>query len=500
MAGSDDMSRDKTEECSSQEQHAGAQGHSHTIRIDESVNIGNYMQPDDIWGVINATRPPSQEELDAILETARGLKGLNDRQLAALLAIEDADMMERMFQAAREVKETVYGRRLVFFAPLYLSNYCTNNCLYCGFRHDNKDLTRTRLSPEQIREEVSVLLAEGHKRLLLVAGEDPRQSSIEYLEESISAVYGTHTEDGEIRRVNVNAAPMTVEEFRRLKECGIGTYQIFQETYHPETYAYMHPSGMKSKYMWRLTALDRAIEAGIDDVGIGPLFGLYDFRYECLALLSHIRYLEAKFGIGPHTISIPRLEPALNAPVAIDPPYRVSDMDFRKIVASLRLAVPYTGLILSTREQPELRDELFALGISQLSAGSCTSPGAYQKKAQHAPEAEQFEIGDTRSLAELIETLSEKGYIPSFCTACYRLERTGDRFMSLAKTGDIGHMCLPNAILSFQEYLLDHATPEAREAGERLIDEQLGELPETHRQRVRMMLDALREGKRDLYV
>ena len=474
--------------------------HSHNIRIDESVNIGGYMQPDQIWGILNEVKPPDQEELDSILETARALRGLDDRQLAALLAVTDAGMMEQMFQAAREVKQTVYGKRVVFFAPLYLSNYCTNNCLYCGFRHDNKDLTRTHLEPEQIREEVAVLLAEGHKRLLLVAGEDPRKSSIEYLEEAISAVYGTHTEDGEIRRVNVNAAPMTVEDFRRLKACGIGTYQIFQETYHPETYKYVHPSGKKADYLWRLTALDRAIEAGIDDVGIGPLFGLYDFRYECLALLSHIRYLEAKFGIGPHTISIPRLEPALNAPVAVEPPHPVSDTDFRKIVAALRLAVPYTGMILSTREQADLRDELFALGISQISAGSCTSPGAYKKKAQHAPEAEQFEIGDTRSLAELIETLSEKGYIPSFCTACYRLERTGDRFMSLAKAGDIGHMCLPNAIISFQEYLLDHATPEAREAGERLIDEQLEELPETHRQRVRLMLDALREGKRDLYV
>lgn len=476
------------------------ESHPHTIRIDKSVDIGDHMQPEDITAVLDAAKAPTVDELDTILEAARGLKGLNLAELASILAIEDEHMMERVFETAREVKETVYGRRLVFFAPVYLSNYCTNNCLYCGFRRDNRELNRIRLTPDQIREEVKVLLAEGHKRLLLVAGEDPGKSPIEYLEEAISAVYGTHSDDGEIRRVNVNAAPMTVGEFRRLKACGIGTYQIFQETYHPETYKYVHPSGMKADYMWRLTAVDRAIEAGIDDVGIGALFGLYDFRYECLALLSHIRYLEAKFGIGPHTISVPRLEPALNAPVAIDPPHPVSDMDFRKIVAALRLAVPYTGLILSTREQADLRDELFDLGVSQLSAGSCTSPGAYGKKAQHAPEAEQFEIGDTRSLAELIETLSKKGFIPSFCTACYRLERTGDRFMSLAKTGDIGHMCLPNAILSFQEYLLDHATPQTREAGERLIHEQLDELPPMHQQRVRVMLGALREGKRDLYV
>lgn len=458
------------------------------------------IERNEIEEILKDSAKPSRLEIESILDKARALKGLSLSEFASLLALEDLDLLEQVFLAAREVKEKVYGKRLVFFAPLYVSNYCANNCLYCGFRRDNKDLERRCLTVDEVREEVEILLAEGHKRLLLVFGEHPHYSGIDYMEEVISAVYSVRTPDGEIRRVNVNSAPLTVEDFRRLKACGIGTYQLFQETYHPSIYKYVHPSGPKANYEWRLTAINRAFEAGIDDVGIGVLFGLYDYKYECVAMLAHIRSLEENFGIGPHTISVPRLEPALNAPLAAKPPYPVTDFEFRKIIASIRLAVPYTGIILTTRERPEFRDELFALGVSQISAGSVTSPGGYKRRQKHAPEAEQFEIGDTRSLEELVATIIKKGYIPSFCTACYRLKRTGDRFMSLAKTGNIGQMCLPNAILSFEEYLLDHATPSTRAAGQKVVDKSLEELPAEMRTRTRRLLEELRSGKRDLYV
>ncbi|MGB9619359.1 MAG: [FeFe] hydrogenase H-cluster radical SAM maturase HydG, partial [Armatimonadota bacterium] len=379
-------------------------------------------------------------------------------------------------------------------------NVCANNCLYCGFRKDNKELVRRVLTLDEIRREVEILLSEGHKRILLVAGEHPTRSGIDYIEKAVDTIYRTRVGNASIRRVNVNCAPLSVEDFRRLKACKIGTYQCFQETYHLPTYKLMHPSGPKADYLWRLYAPDRAMEAGIDDIGIGALFGLLDFRYEVMAVLMHAQYLDRKFGVGPHTISVPRLEPALNAPVANNPPYAVDDDDMRRIVSCLRLAVPYTGIILSTRERPEFRNELIGLGVSQISAGSRTSPGGYYDAKAHKPEAEQFSIGDDRSLAEVMCQLCKDNYIPSFCTACYRSGRTGQKFMGLAKKGDIHKMCEPNALLSLKEYLLDYATGETRAEGERVLAECLEDLSPSIRRLTMELLARIEQGERDVYV
>lgn len=446
--------------------------------------------------LLKKTKGLSTEALGQIIKKALDLKGLTLEETAALLNCEEAVVISGILAAARKTKEAIYGRRLVLFAPLYVSNYCVNNCMYCGFRKDNKNIKRKVLSQHEIQDEVLALEKEGHKRILLVAGEDPRTANIDYLEQTIATIYATKIGKGEIRRLNVNAAPLSRDDFKRLKKTGIGTYQLFQETYHQETYKAMHPAGPKKDYEKRIEAMDLAMQAGIDDLGIGVLFGLYDYRFEVLALLSHAQYLDKKYGVGPHTISVPRVEPAEGAPAANNPPYKVSDNDFKKLVAVLRLAVPYTGLILSTREKPELRNEVFGLGISQISAGSRTNPGGYSK----AESTEQFSLFDSRSLLEVIKDISKMGYSPSFCTACYRLGRTGQDFMDLAKPGLIQKFCLPNSLLTFKEYLIDYGDEEVQNLGATVINEQLNDIPDEKVKKIAQeKLAQLETGKRDLY-
>ncbi|MBN3033871.1 MAG: [FeFe] hydrogenase H-cluster radical SAM maturase HydG [Candidatus Saganbacteria bacterium] len=434
-----------------------------------------------------------------ILAKARETKGLTPAETAVLLQCEDKGLIQQILQAAKHVKEEIYGKRLVLFAPLYVTNECINNCLYCGFRKDNTSLTRKTLSLDELAEEVTILEDMGHKRILMVFGEHPRHSNIDFIEKSIARAYATKSKKGEMRRINVNLAPLSLEDFKRLKAAKIGTYQAFQETYHRETYKYLHPSGKKADYDWRVTAFDRAQQAGIDDIGAGVLFGLYDYKFEVLALQYHSMHLEKEYGSGPHTISVPRLEPALNAPAANCPPHPVSDEEFKKLVAIIRLAVPYTGMILSTREAPALRDELVGLGISQLSAGSRTYPGGYKDQLAHVEVEEQFQIEDTRPLDQVIYDLCKIGYIPSFCTACYRLGRTGENFMGFAKTGFIRNFCTPNALLTFKEYLLDYALPATRELGERVFKEHLDKLPENIREKTLAKCRELEAGERDRY-
>ena len=432
-----------------------------------------------------------------ILATARELGGLEMDEVAALTSISDPDLLGELFATAREIKEAIYGARLVLFAPLYVSNLCDNDCLYCAFRAKNSALTRRALDTAEIRREVELLIDQGHKRVLLVAGESYPMQGFSYVLDAIAAIYSVHGGNGEIRRVNVNVAPLSVDEFRALKSTGIGTYQLFQETYHRQTYQAVHVGGKKRDYDWRVTAMHRAMEAGIDDVGIGVLFGLFDWRFEILALMQHVRELERAYGVGPHTLSMPRLEPALGSDVAQAPPFPVSDVDFRKLVAILRLAVPYTGMIMSTRETPNIRRETFALGISQISAGSRTNPGGYADE-EHFDEA-QFQLGDHRDLDEVIRSVAGLGYVPSFCTGCYRLGRTGADFMDLAKPGLIKQHCDPNALSTFLEYLLDYGSPETRAVGEGLITEKLASLDNGSRSRPEDMLRQVRAGERDVF-
>lgn len=432
-----------------------------------------------------------------VISKGRELKGLNLDEVAVLLQCNDPEILDEMFHAAREVKEGIYGNRLVLFAPLYISNLCHNDCRYCAFRVRNKKVKRRALTQEEIADETLHLVREGHKRILVVAGESYPDEGLEYIFKTIATVYGIKEDKGEIRRVNVNIAPLTVEEFRELKACKIGTYQLFQETYHVPTYRKMHVSGPKANYAWRITAPGRAFEGGINDVGVGILFGLYDYRYEILALMQHIRRLEKTCGVGPHTISVPRLEPADGSEIAEHPPYPVSDNDFKKIVAILRLSVPYTGIIMSTRETARMRAETFALGVSQISAGSRTNPGGY---TEGESATAQFQLGDHRSLDEVILDVTRMGYVPSFCTGCYRLGRTGADFMDLAKPGLIKKFCLPNAILTFKEYLTDYASPETRKAGLEAIKKNLKDIPSKSRMvETKKRLTRIEGGERDLY-
>lgn len=464
--------------------------------------IKDFIDDAKIEAILDRAKNPDPQRVREIISKALELKGLSPEDVAVLLQTEDDELIGLIFQAAHKIKEDIYGNRLVLFAPLYVANFCANNCLYCGFRQDNKELNRVALTMEQIANEVRVLEREGHKRLLMLCGEHPTRSSLEYFMEAIETAYSVKTEKGgEIRRINVEIAPLEVDEYKQLKKTGIGTVVLFQETYHHETYKIMHPSGPKKDFARRLTAMHRAQEGGVNDVGIGALFGLYDYKYEVMGLLLHAIQLEKDCGVGPHTISIPRLEPAFNAPAAIAPPHPVSDHDFKKLVAIIRMAVPYTGMILSTRENPAMRSEVFALGVSQISAGSRTNPGGYQEDTSEAFRAAQFNLGDTRTLDEVILDITERGHIPSFCTACYRLGRTGKDFMDLAKPGLIQKFCQTNAVFTFKEYLLDYASPQTRIAGEKLIRQMLAEKFKTQRRKsVMTKLKEIEDGKRDVYI
>ncbi len=450
-----------------------------------------------IFETIAASQKQSASLVRDILAKAQELHGLAPDEVAPLMNVSDPELLGELFKAASEVKEAIYGNRLVLFAPLYISNLCANECLYCAFRNRNAKVKRRALNQDEIAAEIKSLVEQGHKRVLLVAGESYPDEGFSYVLKSIETIYATRSGKGEIRRVNVNVAPLPVEEFRQLKAAKIGTYQLFQETYHQETYKKVHLKGKKTDYEWRVTAMDRAMEAGIDDVGIGVLFGLCDWRFEILALMQHIGHLEARFGVGPHTISVPRLEPAVGSQMASHPPQPVSDVDFRKIVAILRLAVPYTGIIMSTRETAKMRRETFALGVSQISAGSRTNPGGYA--SQEKEDEAQFCLGDHRPLDEVIRDVASLGYIPSFCTACYRLGRTGADFMDLAKPGEIKSHCSPNALSTFMEYLIDYGSAESRTQGESVIANSLAKMDDVLRAKTERMLAMVREGQRDVY-
>lgn len=436
-----------------------------------------------------------------IIDKARNYHGLTAAEVAVLLEVSDPDLTHLMFSAAAEIKQAIYGKRIVLFAPLYISSFCINNCSYCGYKAGNRHQIRHRLSLAEVKEEVEILESLGHKRLAIEAGEDPDNCPIDYVIDVIKEIYSIKDGNGSIRRANVNIAATVIDDYRKLKAAGIGTYILFQETYHRPTYAELHPTGPKKDYNWHTTAMDRAMKAGIDDVGIGVLYGLYEYKYETVAMFLHAEHLDKTFGVGPHTISVPRMRPADGIPLEKFP-YLVDDDDFAKIIAIIRLAVPYTGMILSTREDPILRDKLIDYGISQISAGSCTGVGGYHHayKDNTAATAMQFEPNDNRSPNEIIRMLCEKDYVPSYCTACYRQGRTGDRFMSLAKTGEIQNVCLPNALLTFKEYLMDYADEATKTVGNALIERHLANIPqESTRSLTVARLVKIEQGQRDLY-
>lgn len=416
------------------------------------------------------------ELVDALIEKAALRKGLSHRDASVLLACNDKERNEKIFHLAEQIKKDFYGNRIVMFAPLYLSNYCVNGCTYCPYHLKNKHIARKKLTQEEIRREVIALQDMGHKRLALEAGEDPVHNTMDYYLESIKTIYDIKHKNGAIRRVNINIAATTVDNYRLLKEAGIGTYILFQETYHKESYLELHPTGPKHDYNYHTEAMDRAMEGGIDDVGLGVLFGLDKYRYEFAGLLMHAEHLEAAFGVGPHTISVPRLKHADD----IDPDQfdnGIDDDTFAKIIACIRIAVPYTGMIISTRENQTMRERALRLGISQISGGSRTSVGGYYEPEPENEKSEQFDVSDTRTLDEVVKWLMEMDYIPSFCTACYREGRTGDRFMTLLKNGQIQNCCHPNALMTLKEYLMDYASPETKQLGDQLIAKEVFQVP-----------------------
>lgn len=476
-------------------------------------DISDIIDEKKISAILEKTKSPSRGVILRIIDKALKKKGLSLEEIGCLLNTDDPLLMKKIFEVAHKIKKDIYGERLVLFAPFYISNFCINDCEYCGF-HSRNLMPRKKLTLKEVREQTKILIDMGHKRLLLEFGEHPVENPIDYVVDVIRTIYNTKHKKGEIRRVNVNIAATSTEDYRKLKKAGIGTYQLFQETYHRDTYARMH-KGPKADFERQLFAHDRAFEGGIDDVGLGVLFGLYDYKFEVLALVSHAQYLDRKFNVGPHTFSVPRFQPAPT--VDIDLPYYVTENDLLKIIAILRLSVPYTGMIISTRERPEIRAKAFKIGISQTSAGSKTSPGGYGKKEAGAKakaeasvaarvktgakaEAEQFTLADHRSLDENVKSILEQGLLPSFCTACYRKGRTGKIFMDLAKPGNIHHFCRPNAILTFKEYLEDYASQKVGRLGEKIIDKYLKEIPDkTRRKETIGKLRRIKRGERDLY-
>ena len=435
--------------------------------------------------------------IDSIIEKAKELKGLSHREASVLLACELPEQTQKIYALAEQIKKDFYGNRIVLFAPLYLSNYCVHGCVYCPYHFKNKHIPRKKLTQEEVRNEVIALQDMGHKRLALETGEDPVNNPIEYVLECIKTIYSIKHKNGAIRRVNVNIAATTVENYRKLKEAGIGTYILFQETYHKENYENLHPTGPKHNYAYHTEAMDRAMQGGIDDVGLGVLFGLSLYRYEFAALLMHAEHLEAAFGVGPHTISVPRIRHADDIdPAAFD--NSIDDDTFAKIVACIRVAVPYTGMIVSTRESKATRERVLHLGISQISGGSRTSVGGYAEEEPEDESSAQFDVIDNRTLDQVMNWLMKIGYIPSFCTACYREGRTGDRFMSLCKSRKILNCCHPNALMTLKEYLMDYAKPETKEIGEALIQKEIDNVPSENIRRIlRERLQKIEEGERD---
>jgi 2-iminoacetate synthase len=461
--------------------------------------IADFIVPEEIEGILARSLSPAPTRVRELLAKAREQRGLTMEEVACLSHVKSPELLNEIFSTAKEVKEEIYGNRLVFFAPLYISNRCSNECTYCAFRATNTEVKRRTLTQEEIAEETRILIRQGHKRVLMVAGEALPPQGFEYLTDSITTIYNTRVGPGEIRRVNVNLAPQTTECFRQLKQADIGTFQLFQETYHRPTYAEVHLKGRKRDYDWRTTAFDRAMEAGIDDIGMGVLFGLYDWRFEIMAMMQQIRHLEETFGVGPHTISFPRIEPAVGSDIASHPPYVVGDADFLKMIAIMRLAVPYTGMIMSTRENANVRRQTLELGISQISAGSRTDPGGY-KDSEGDLNGGQFQLGDHRTVEEVVSDVVSLGFLPSFCTACYRLGRTGQDFMDIAKPGEIKYHCTPNALSTFQEYLCDYASPKAKVEGEKLISIQLEQMDEQQTASSLPMLNKVRAGERDVFI
>lgn len=435
--------------------------------------------------------------IQSLIDKAKKCKGLSHREAAVLLACDQTDLVNEIFSLAKEIKQKFYGNRIVMFAPLYLSNYCVNGCIYCPYHFKNKTIPRKKLTQDEIREEVIALQDMGHKRLALEAGEDPRNNPIEYILESIQTIYSIKHKNGAIRRVNVNIAATTVENYRKLRDAGIGTYILFQETYNKANYEKMHPTGPKSNYAYHTEAMDRAMQGGIDDVGIGVLFGLNTYQYDFVGLLMHAEHLEAAFGVGPHTISVPRICSADDID-AKDFQNAISDDIFQRIVAVIRIAVPYTGMIISTRESQKSREKVLNIGISQISGGSRTSVGGYAIPEMPDENSSQFDLNDTRTLDEVVKWLLSLGYIPSFCTACYRAGRTGDRFMSLVKSGQIANCCSPNALITLKEYLEDYASEETRRKGEEMIKKEMFCIPNLKiREKAAGYLEKIAKGDRD---
>ena len=468
----------------------------------------DFINDEEIWEKLTENKNPSPQKVRAILDKSLSLETLEPDETATLLNVKDKDLWDEIFAVAGQIKRKVYDNRIVTFAPLYCSSLCVNNCLYCAFRRDNRVEKRRRLTLEEVKRETEVLAGKiGHKRLIVVYGEHPL-SDVDYIADTISTIYSVKVKTkkgyGQIRRVNVNAAPMSIEKLKRLKEIGIGTYQVFQETYHHQTYKRVHPEGtIKSNYQWRLYSLHRALEAGVDDIAIGALFGLYDWRFEVMGLLYHAKDLEERFGIGPHTISFPRLEPAANTPFVQEAKYKVSDEDFKKLIAVIRVSVPYTGLILTAREPAHIRKEVIPLGITQTDASTKIGIGAYSEGCeQQVEERQQFLLGDTRSLDEVIRELAQEGYITSFCTAGYRCGRTGECIMRLLKQGKERWFCKVNAVLTFREWLDDFASEQTKRVGEELIKKEIEEIKQQKPSIYPRFMEYYRRienGERDLY-
>ena len=468
------------------------------VKVD-TKGLESFIPEDEIFSLLESTKNTTKARVQEIIAKSLDKNRLSPEETATLINCEDPELIQEIYKGARALKEKIYGNRIVLFAPLYVGNECINDCRYCGFRISNKETFRNTLTMEQLEDEVRALEKKGHKRLIMVYGEHNMYSP-EFIRDTVLKTYSVKEGKGEIRRVNINAAPLDVEGFKTVKSSGIGTYQIFQETYHRESYEYFHPTGPKSSYLWRLHGLDRAMEAGIDDLGIGALMGLFDWRFEVMGLLYHTIHLENKYNVGPHTISFPRIEPANNTEMTENPPAGVSDDDFKKLVAILRLAVPYTGLILTAREPIEIRNEVIGFGVSQIDAGSSIGIGDYSHKDEESFKKSQFVLGDQRSLDDVIRELATHGFLPSFCTACYRLGRTGEHFMEFAIPGFVKRFCTPNAMLTVSEYIYDYSSPETIEAINAQLAIEMEEMEEGKiKEELKEKLIRVANGERDLY-